>query len=380
MAEVARVVALEEPVDDTDGDEDDNDGDEDSNMSLDENLDAEEGHREDAMQPALLPDSSGDSFQRIGRIRDRRRRQCINAAFVGATLLILVLLEWRRSDWFGGKGNENKGGSYEEYELRMKSQSDYNKRNTPFPITSIVPSQLLGTLYQSSDFVNERSVIPTFWSYDLNNSSNSSTNNSTPTANTTVAPKTASALQINAEFNHNGIPSWGPCYPPRRATSSSMNWQQEISRAKQLEPEHEYRRSRDAIAAGIDGMCRPGFIIIGAGKCGTSSLYHYLTGHPRILPAYSKQIHYFVVSRDTVTIRDEETTRRSHGCGFCCHAFSFSCLSFISLVASFNSCHCFCIQINSTTWQYHSTMQRSLYPGIFPFSPPLPTFWHLGLS
>jgi len=40
-------------------------------------------------------------------------------------------------------------------------------------------------------------------------------------------------------------------------------------------------------------LCRPGFIIIGAGKCGTSSLYHYLVGHPRVLPAKEKQIHYF---------------------------------------------------------------------------------------
>ncbi|KAI2503419.1 hypothetical protein MHU86_11048 [Fragilaria crotonensis] len=40
-------------------------------------------------------------------------------------------------------------------------------------------------------------------------------------------------------------------------------------------------------------FCRPGFLIIGQGKCGTSSLYHYLVGHPRVLPASEKQIHYF---------------------------------------------------------------------------------------
>ncbi len=43
----------------------------------------------------------------------------------------------------------------------------------------------------------------------------------------------------------------------------------------------------------LGGLCRPSFIIIGQGKCGTSSLYHYLTGHPRILPAKEKQIDYF---------------------------------------------------------------------------------------
>jgi hypothetical protein len=46
---------------------------------------------------------------------------------------------------------------------------------------------------------------------------------------------------------------------------------------------------------------------------------------------------------------------------------------FVSLVASFNSCHCRAIQMNSTTWQYNSTMQKSRYPGIIPGSPPLPT-------
>lgn len=298
MAEVALVVALKEHMNDSD------DGDEDDNLTWDEKLEEdEEEDGDDEMQSA--PESS-DSFQRKGRMRDRRCRKCINVAFVGATLMILVVLETWRSDRFGGNGNENKGGPYEEYEMRMKSQSDYNTRNPPFPITSIVPEQLLGTLYQPSDFVNEQGVVPTFWHYDLNNSRSSENNTSsnTPTGNTTIAPKTVNALQITPEFNHKGIPSWGPCYPPRRTTSSSMNWQQEISRAKQLEPEHEYRRNRDAIAAGIDNMCRPGFIIIGAGKCGTSSLYHYLTGHPRVLPAYSKQIHYFVVSIDTFTIRD----------------------------------------------------------------------------
>ncbi len=46
-------------------------------------------------------------------------------------------------------------------------------------------------------------------------------------------------------------------------------------------------------SSNLANYCRPGFIIIGAGKCGTSSLYHYLTGHDRVAPAKKKQIHYF---------------------------------------------------------------------------------------
>ena len=78
----------------------------------------------------------------------------------------------------------------------------------------------------------------------------------------------------------------------------TINWSTEIQKANDLQPEYYYERNRIAVEEdGIYNKCRPGFIIIGAGKCGTSSLYHYLTdGHPRIIPAFSKQIHYFVVS------------------------------------------------------------------------------------
>jgi hypothetical protein len=37
----------------------------------------------------------------------------------------------------------------------------------------------------------------------------------------------------------------------------------------------------------------PDFLIIGARKCGTTSLYEYLTQHPDVLPALSKELFYF---------------------------------------------------------------------------------------
>jgi hypothetical protein len=37
----------------------------------------------------------------------------------------------------------------------------------------------------------------------------------------------------------------------------------------------------------------PSFIVIGAMKCGTSSLYQYLAQHPCVLPARRKEVHYF---------------------------------------------------------------------------------------
>jgi hypothetical protein len=37
----------------------------------------------------------------------------------------------------------------------------------------------------------------------------------------------------------------------------------------------------------------PQFVIIGAQKCGTSSLYRYLNEHPAVAPAAGKEVHYF---------------------------------------------------------------------------------------
>lgn len=41
------------------------------------------------------------------------------------------------------------------------------------------------------------------------------------------------------------------------------------------------------------GRLLPDFLIIGGAKCGTTSLYDWLCGHPRILPASVKEVHFF---------------------------------------------------------------------------------------
>lgn len=38
---------------------------------------------------------------------------------------------------------------------------------------------------------------------------------------------------------------------------------------------------------------RPGFIILGAMKSGTTSLYYYLSQHPQIVPSMTKEVHFF---------------------------------------------------------------------------------------
>jgi len=40
-------------------------------------------------------------------------------------------------------------------------------------------------------------------------------------------------------------------------------------------------------------MVLPDFIIIGAARCGTTSLYNYMTHHPNIFPASEKELHFF---------------------------------------------------------------------------------------
>lgn len=42
----------------------------------------------------------------------------------------------------------------------------------------------------------------------------------------------------------------------------------------------------------------PDFIIVGAQKCGTTSLYHYLAQHPQVVPSKTKEIHYFDLNYD----------------------------------------------------------------------------------
>jgi hypothetical protein len=87
----------------------------------------------------------------------------------------------------------------------------------------------------------------------------------------------------------------GPCYLPKQ----DLNWSSSLTEKKEFSESRkniQYRESQwqNTLDDGdLTGLCRPGFIIIGAGKCGTSSLYHYLVGHPRVLPAKKKQIDYF---------------------------------------------------------------------------------------
>jgi hypothetical protein len=130
-------------------------------------------------------------------------------------------------------------------------------------VHSMVPQQLVewGVYDPENDFVNSIGKRPAFW--ELNNSH-----------------------------------SWGPCYPEPLHTATWKNVT-DLQEPYQYKYRHDDKIHKQAktFSTNVAGGCRPGFVIIGAGKCGTSSLYHYLTGHPRVAPAYAKQIHYFKVSQ-----------------------------------------------------------------------------------
>lgn len=144
----------------------------------------------------------------------------------------------------------------------------------------------LGVYDEASDFVNEFGIRPTGWER--------------PNSNPNV---------------------WGPCRftenPPKQ-WNDRRRWPPSGNNITTRSPEYyrnadiedfDYLMKKPTYEFGTvdrkdcrhppcdintnNGWCRPGFLIIGAGKCGTSSLYHYLNGHPRILPAIEKQIHYF---------------------------------------------------------------------------------------
>ena len=133
-------------------------------------------------------------------------------------------------------------------------------------------------------------------------------------------PKVRRYLKQSEPQNKNEnriVTHWGPCYSPLRHQSAPpINWtslilnhqnQTKITNSNYKEetvveyPRYHSKsmRGKMKVERYLAGMCRPGFLIIGAGKCGTSSLYHYLVdGHPRILPASEKQIHYFKYNKD----------------------------------------------------------------------------------
>lgn len=174
-----------------------------------------------------------------------------------------------------------------------------------------VPTELLGYngLYKKEDFVNHKGIKVPYWEEFTTSQQNCKEDDDLEDLDTHVEV-TKSYFRSNATYSSSAaisvtpdtrpatIPHFGPCYLP------SNNYQEHAINLHSLKPAEKYNvRSASHISypefdaeRAIDdnsNLCRPGFVIIGAGKCGTSSLYQYIVGHPRVLPAKEKQVHYF---------------------------------------------------------------------------------------
>jgi len=100
----------------------------------------------------------------------------------------------------------------------------------------IVPAELLRLhVYSQEDFVNEAGRVPSYWGCGAGGACNASD-------------------------------QWGPCYAPH----DRVRWDQEVEKNRHL-PDPFYHRSpvRWVDREDIADYCKPGFLIIGAGKCGT---------------------------------------------------------------------------------------------------------------
>jgi hypothetical protein len=151
-------------------------------------------------------------------------------------------------------------------QLRGFGLSANDHEELPAGIVPVPQALLKDKIYTQDDFINAKGIRPPFWS-----------------SNNTL--------------------TWGPCYAPK----NRVDWKRAASQQGDVPMYHRKTKTKTAIntdtfhkkaatAQDLSDYCRPGFLIIGAGKCGTSSLYHYITDHPRVLPASEKQIHYFKVS------------------------------------------------------------------------------------
>ena len=81
--------------------------------------------------------------------------------------------------------------------------------------------------------------------------------------------------------------------------SGNVVWPTEPEPEAEPEPEPEPEAAGPAAAPAAaprqQRRCGPSFLIVGAGRSGTSSLYQYLLQHPQVVPAKQKQLQFWCV-------------------------------------------------------------------------------------
>jgi hypothetical protein len=125
------------------------------------------------------------------------------------------------------------GQSSEFVRSRVKSIGIKIQDSASVDVGGIVPAALIDLVYNETDFVNEQGVIPPYWDC------------------------------LHGKCNSSEI--WGPCYPPHK----SVHWGKQVEKYRSQPPHYQRKEPLSGDSTDLSGYCRPGFLIIGAGKCGT---------------------------------------------------------------------------------------------------------------
>ena len=237
-------------------------------------------------------------------------------------------LNYKSLHWIIGLGNDTEPAMSESYTYNISQshsepiqadESEINKMN--------IFQWTLGAFYHPNDFQQVGMPRIPYWPTSLY-------------PKKVVHDKTEVKFVSDTNIADEIALSFGPCYPPTDL-SEMKNWSptnpqilkdrfEKSSKMKPLEYTSgtarkesvensktakycsnstsdmdisnddvmEDERLQQIQAENNAGMCRPGFLIVGAGKSGSSSLYQYLLQHPRVAPARQKQIGFFKVSFD----------------------------------------------------------------------------------
>lgn len=150
------------------------------------------------------------------------KRQLICAA--AAVISVLLFLEYSR----------RQRNYYDVYFSGERTKGDDSIAKSHSRNGRIVPKELLGLVYNETDFINTKGITPTYWGCKGGQCSSSSN-------------------------------KWGPCFAPH----TQVNWNESVDTYR--EKPVRYARSGEGRSKENDlaDLCRPGFLVIGAGKCGT---------------------------------------------------------------------------------------------------------------
>ena len=163
-------------------------------------------------------------------------------ALITGVLATLALFWWRDSF-----------ATYKNFATVNGDSADDRLSSPPFRVTSreeVIHLLEEKGVYRESDFTvkNDWGAVAPYWGTD---------SGETTTRSTTI-PKGTTA------------PEWGPCFAPRKI----VDWDRAIAiRQNSTSPQYETKIGAlvDSMSGeDLAGFCRPGFVIIGAGKCGTS--------------------------------------------------------------------------------------------------------------